>query len=213
MRLACASASCSGTTASATASVTSRSACSRGIISSTAVFYEATRCAQALCPDPCTKSGPTHIDPFDQRMDPRRRRRHRRRGAGGPGRHRGECPRFQALQAQPEAAVLPHQNLQLPPIPAEEEEGIAAVGLMAQLVLDHARQRVDATPHVLRVPRHIDPSNRAEAQHARPRQVRAADSSARASSGGTPLVNVHRRPEGRLMLSRCRRRRPRRAGG
>jgi hypothetical protein len=73
---------------------------------------------------------------------------------------------------------------------------------MAQLVLDHARQRVDAPPHVLRIARHIDPSNGAEAQHARPRQVMAAASSARASSGGTPLVNVHRRPEGRVKLSR-----------
>jgi len=53
---------------------------------------------------------------------------------------------------KPEATILPHQRLQLLPIATEKNEAVADMRLMAKLVLDHARQRVDAAPHALRWP-------------------------------------------------------------
>jgi hypothetical protein len=84
---------------------------------------------------------------------------------------------------------------------------------MAEFMLDHAHQGVDAAAHVLRIPRHEDPLHRRETQHARLRQPNAVVSSALARSGGTPAVNEHRRPLRVRIVNRCRRRRWRRAGG
>jgi hypothetical protein len=83
---------------------------------------------------------------------------------------------------------------------------------VAKLVLDHRAQRVDAPPHVLRIPGHEDPPHPGEVQHPRPRHANAVANNAWARSGGTPAVNVHRRPDRVVNVIRRRRRRPRRRG-
>jgi hypothetical protein len=83
---------------------------------------------------------------------------------------------------------------------------------MAELMLDHTAQRVDPPPHVLRIPRHEDPPHAREAQHRHPFHARAVASNRSAKSGGTPAVNVHRRPVRVVKVIRRRRRRPRRDG-
>ena len=146
-------------------------------------------------------------------MDPCRCDRNRRCQRPTPRRHGGEGPGFKPPHAQPEAALLPDQHLQLPPVFAQEEEAVTRVWLMAKFMLDHARQQVDATPHVLGLAGHEDPPHRRETQHRVLRQAKATASSCRARSAGTPAVNVHFTPAGVVKDIRWRRRRPRRTGG
>jgi hypothetical protein len=183
-----------------------------GIISSTPVFYEPPLAAQSVSPHSCAESQGLRVDPLQERMDPRRRHRHRWPRRTAPRRHRRERAPDQPLHAQPEAAVFPDQHLQLAPIPAQEDETVPGVGLVAKLVLDHRAQRVDAPPHVLRIPGHEDPPHPGEVQHPRPRHANAVANNAWARSGGTPAVNVHRRPDRVVNVIRRRRRRPRRRG-
>ena len=135
--------------------------------------------------------------------------RHRDRRCGGrtPRRHRREGPRLQALHAQPEAAVLPHHRLQLPPIPAEEDEAVAGVRVMPQVVLHHARQQVDTSTHILVLARQENAANRCEVQHRRRRHASAVDRRRPARSAGRPAVNVHRRPLRVVIVNGRRRRR------
>ena len=146
-------------------------------------------------------------------MDPCRRGDHRRARIRTPRRHRGEGAGDQPLHADPEAAVLPDQRLQFFPVTAEEDKAVAEIGLVTELVLDNARQAVDAPAHVLRIPGHEDPPHRREAQHPLLRQASAVDSSAPARSAGMPPLNTQRRPLRVVIVRRRRRRRPRRDGG
>jgi hypothetical protein len=61
---------------------------------------------------------------------------------------------------------------------------------VAQFVLDHAGQRVDAAPHVLRIARHIDPLHAREVQHRRLRHASAVDNSAPAACGIVMLMSL-----------------------
>jgi len=146
-------------------------------------------------------------------MDAGRCHWHRCGWRRAPRRHRREGSADQPLHAQPEAAVLPDQHLELLPIAAQEDEAVARVGLVPQFMLDHAGQTVDATPHVLGIAGHEDPLHGREAQHCRLRHARAVDSNSPARSAGMPEVNTHRRPLRVVIVRRRRRRRPRRDGG
>lgn len=64
-----------------------------------------------------------------------------------------EGARLQALLAQPEAALFPDQGLQPSAITTQEDETVAGIGILAQLDLHHAGQRVDTPTHVLWAPR------------------------------------------------------------
>ena len=154
-----------------------------------------------------------HINAFDHRMHSCRRHRHRRRGGGAPRRDRRESAGDQPLHAYPEAAIFPNQRLQLFPVAAEKYETVTSVRLVAQFVLDHARQRVDPPPHVLWVASHVDPPHGRETQHGRRRQARAVASRAPAKSGGIPAVNEQRSPLRVVRIRWRRRRRPRRGCG
>jgi hypothetical protein len=146
-------------------------------------------------------------------MDSRWRHRHGRLGRIAPRRHRREGPGNQSLQAQPEATVLPDQHLQFLAITAEKDEAVTRIGLVSQLMLNHAGQRIDPAAHILGRTCHVDPSNRGEAQHRLLLcQAKAAVSKAVAKSAGKPAVNVQRNPLSVVIVIRCRRRRPRRGG-
>jgi hypothetical protein len=139
-----------------------------------------------------------HGKTFNQRMDLGRRHRHRRRRRAAPRRHRREGSRDQPFEAQPETTVLPDQHFQLLPIPTQEEKTVARVRLVPQFMLNHAGERVDPPPHVLRPAGHVDPPHRREVQHRPPRRPRrhanAVARTAAAKSAGTPAANVQRTP-------------------
>lgn len=77
---------------------------------------------------------------------------------------------------------------------------------MAKFVLDHAHQRIDPPPHILRIARHENPPHPRKAQHRRPRSdprhASTVDNNAAAKSGGTPAVNEQRTPLTVVKLTR-----------
>ena len=82
-----------------------------------------------------------------------------------PGRNGLEGAPDQPLHAQPEAAVLPDQGLQLFPVPTQEDEAVAGIWLMTELLFNHPREAVDPSSQILVIPGHIDPLHPRETQH------------------------------------------------
>ena len=59
--------------------------------------------------------------------------------SGDPARRIGERPGLQPFQAQPEPTILPDQRLQLSPIPRQEHEAVARIGILPEFLRHHGR--------------------------------------------------------------------------
>jgi hypothetical protein len=93
-----------------------------------------------------------------------------------------------------------------------QHKTVTRIRLVPQLMLDHARKRIDPAPHIPSIPRHIDTFHRRDAEHYRPRHRRTTPNSEAARSAGTPAVKTHLTPLRVENVTRRRRRRRRRAG-
>jgi hypothetical protein len=79
----------------------------------------------------------------------------------------GERTSLETLRSQPEAAHVPHQNFQQRALSPNEDEGIAADRILAQLLAHQGGQAIEALAHIGAGSSKVDALAMGEAQHGR----------------------------------------------